>query len=205
MAVPYPIAEKRLAPIALAAGGHPSSLTAHKLLTIVTACHFFNIGISANDSPKFLERESNGGFSQPLNRGDAEAATSSRRLQARHGGATIPRRFAFGGWPKFNCRSHGACTMKVTPLGDKVVIKRLRPEDKTAGGIVLPDSAKDRPQQGRVLSVGDGRLLANGNRLRPQVSEGDRIVFSGYSGAEVDVDGDELLILREEDILAVVD
>jgi chaperonin GroES len=95
--------------------------------------------------------------------------------------------------------------MKVTPLGDKVVIKRLQAEDKSAGGIVLPDSAKDVPQQGRVLSVGDGRLLPNGIRLRPQVNEGDRIVFSSYAGSEVNVDGDEMLILREEDILAVVD
>ena len=95
--------------------------------------------------------------------------------------------------------------MKVTPLADKVVVKRLEANDKTAGGIVLPDSAKDRPQQGRVLSVGDGRLLPDGRRMKPQVSEGDRIVFSSYVGSEVDVDGDELLILREEDILAVVD
>ena len=95
--------------------------------------------------------------------------------------------------------------MKVTPLGDKIVIKRLDAADKTAGGIVLPDSAKDRPQQGRVLSVGDGRLLSDGTRARPQVSEGDRIVFASYAGSEVNVDGDELLILREEDILAVVD
>jgi chaperonin GroES len=95
--------------------------------------------------------------------------------------------------------------MKVTPLGDKVVIKRLRAEDKTAGGIVLPDSAKDKPQQGRVLSVGDGRLLGDGQRIRPQVNEGDRVVFSSYAGSQVEVDGDELLIMREEDILAVVD
>jgi chaperonin GroES len=95
--------------------------------------------------------------------------------------------------------------MKVTPLADKVVVKRLEANDKTAGGIVLPDTAKDRPQQGRVLSVGDGRLLADGRRMKPQVSEGDRIVFSTYAGSEVQVDGDELLILREEDILAVVD
>jgi chaperonin GroES len=95
--------------------------------------------------------------------------------------------------------------MKVTPLADKVVVKRLEANDKTAGGIVLPDSAKDRPQQGRVLSVGDGKLLSDGKRIKPQVSEGDRIVFSSYAGSEVEVDGDELLILREEDILAVVD
>lgn len=95
--------------------------------------------------------------------------------------------------------------MKVTPLGDKIVVKRLQADDKTAGGIVLPDSAKERPQQGRVLSVGDGRLLPDGKRARPQVGEGDRIVFSSYAGSEVSVDGDELLILREEDILAVVE
>ncbi|HZL90990.1 MAG TPA: co-chaperone GroES [Pirellulaceae bacterium] len=95
--------------------------------------------------------------------------------------------------------------MKVTPLADKVVVKRLEANERTAGGIVLPDSAKDRPQQGRVLSVGDGRLLSDGKRVKPQVSEGDRIVFASYAGSEVDVDGDELLILREEDILAVVD
>lgn len=95
--------------------------------------------------------------------------------------------------------------MKVTPLGDKVVIKRLQADDKTAGGIVLPDGAKERPQQGRVLSVGDGRLLSDGQRIRPQVSEGDRVVFASYAGSQVDVDGDELLIMREEDILAVVD
>lgn len=95
--------------------------------------------------------------------------------------------------------------MKVTPLGDKIVVKRLQADDKTAGGILLPDAAKERPQQGRVLSVGDGRLLGDGRRSPPQVSEGDRIVFSSYAGNEVSVDGDELLILREEDILAVMD
>ena len=95
--------------------------------------------------------------------------------------------------------------MKVTPLGDKIVVKRLQAEDKTTGGIILPDNAKQRPQQGRVLSVGDGRLLADGRRSPPQVSEGDRIVFSSYAGSEVSVDGDEMLILREEDILAVMD
>lgn len=95
--------------------------------------------------------------------------------------------------------------MKVTPLGDKIVIKRLDAESKTAGGIVLPDSAKEKPQQGRVLSVGDGRLLADGNRAQCQVSEGDRVIFASWGGAEIKVDGEELLILREEDILAILD
>ncbi|HRX79625.1 MAG TPA: co-chaperone GroES [Pirellulaceae bacterium] len=95
--------------------------------------------------------------------------------------------------------------MKVVPLGDKVVVKRLEAEATTAGGIVLPDSAKEKPQQGRVLSVGDGKLLPDGNRAGHQVSEGDRVLFSAWSGTEVEVDGDELLIMSEEDILAVLD
>jgi chaperonin GroES len=95
--------------------------------------------------------------------------------------------------------------MKVVPLGDKVVVKRLESEAKTAGGIVLPDSAKEKPQQGRVLSVGDGRLLKDGTRSEIQVQEGDRVLFTTWAGTEIKVAGDELLILREEDILAVLD
>ena len=95
--------------------------------------------------------------------------------------------------------------MKVEPLGDKVVIKRLESDETTAGGIVLPDSARDLPQQGRVLSVGDGRMLPTGERVPHQVSEGDRVVFSSYAGAEVVVDNEEVLIMSEDDILAVLD
>ena len=95
--------------------------------------------------------------------------------------------------------------MKVIPLGDKIVVKRLEAEARTAGGIVLPDSAKEKPQQARVLSVGDGRLLPDGGRASCQVQEGDRIIFTTWAGTEIKVDGDELLILREEDILAVMD
>ena len=94
--------------------------------------------------------------------------------------------------------------MKVVPLADHVVIKRLAAEEKTAGGIVLPDSAQDKPQQGRVLSVGDGQQLKNGTRTKPQVTEGDRIIFNSYAGTEVLVDGEELLIMSEDDILAVM-
>jgi len=95
--------------------------------------------------------------------------------------------------------------MKVVPLGDKVVIKRLDGESRTAGGIVLPDSAREKPQQGRVLSVGDGRLTAEGTRAKCQVHEGDRVIFSTWAGTEIKVDGNELLILSENDILAVLD
>lgn len=94
--------------------------------------------------------------------------------------------------------------MKIVPLGENVVVKRLEPDDATAGGIVLPDGAKAKPQQGRVLSVGDGLMLPSGTRAAHQVSEGDRVLFDGYAGAEVAIDGEELVILRENEILAVV-
>ena len=95
--------------------------------------------------------------------------------------------------------------MKVVPLNDKLVVKRLEAEDKTAGGIVLPDTAKEKPRQGKVLSVGDGKLLENGKRAAFQVKEGDRVLFSSYAGNEVTIDGEELLIMSEDDILAVMD
>jgi chaperonin GroES len=94
--------------------------------------------------------------------------------------------------------------MKVVPLGDKLVVKRLESAEKTAGGILLPDAARDQPQQGRVLSVGDGRLLPDGTRAALEVNEGDRVVFSNYSGAEVTIDDEKLLILNSDDVLAIV-
>jgi len=94
--------------------------------------------------------------------------------------------------------------MKLVPLGDKVIVKRMEAEERTSGGILLPDMAHDKPQQGRVLSVGDGHLLTDGTRVRHQVSEGDRIFFGRYAGTEVKVGDDELLIMSESDILAVV-
>ena len=95
--------------------------------------------------------------------------------------------------------------MKVVPLNDKLVVKRLEAEDKTAGGILLPDSAKEKPKHGKILSLGDGKLLENGKRAGFQVKEGDRVLFSAYAGNEVNVDGDEYLIMSEDDILAVLD
>jgi chaperonin GroES len=95
--------------------------------------------------------------------------------------------------------------MKVVPLNDKIVVKRLEAEDKTAGGIVLPDTAKEKPKQGKVLSLGEGKLLESGKRAAFQVKEGDRVLFSSYAGNEVTVDGEEYLIMTEDDILAVID
>lgn len=94
--------------------------------------------------------------------------------------------------------------MKLVPLGEKVVVKRLEAEEITAGGIVLPDTAREKPQQGRVLSVGDGRLLADGSRAAHQVADGDWVLFASFAGTEVVIDGEELVIMDEAEILAVV-
>jgi chaperonin GroES len=91
------------------------------------------------------------------------------------------------------------------PLGDRVVIELVESEEKTASGIVLPDTAKEKPQEGKVVAVGSGRTLDNGERVAIDVAVGDRIIFSKYAGTEVKYDGKEYLILRESDILAVVE
>ncbi|OKL36145.1 co-chaperone GroES [Domibacillus mangrovi] len=90
------------------------------------------------------------------------------------------------------------------PLGDRVVIELVESEEKTASGIVLPDSAKEKPQEGKVIAVGTGRVLESGERVALEVAEGDRIIFSKYAGTEVKYEGAEYLLLRESDILAVI-
>jgi len=90
------------------------------------------------------------------------------------------------------------------PLGDRVVIELVESEEKTASGIVLPDTAKEKPQEGKVVAVGTGRVLDSGERVALEVKEGDRIIFSKYAGTEVKYEGTEYLILRESDILAVI-
>jgi chaperonin GroES len=94
--------------------------------------------------------------------------------------------------------------MKLIPLGDKVVVRPVDAEEITAGGIVLPDAAQEKQRQGRVLSVGDGRLNQDGGRASHEVKEGDRILYSQYRGTEVTVDDEPLLIMSEDDILAIV-
>jgi len=94
--------------------------------------------------------------------------------------------------------------MKLIPLGDKVVVRPMEAEETTAGGIVLPDAAQEKPRRGKILSVGDGRLNQDGSRSEPEVTEGDRVLYSQYSGTEVAVDDESLLIMSENDILAIV-
>ena len=90
------------------------------------------------------------------------------------------------------------------PLYDHVVVERSQSEEKTAGGIVLPDTAKEKPKQGKVLSTGEGKVLDNGKRQPFQVKVGDKVLFTSYAGSEIKVDGKEYLVMSEEDILAVV-
>ncbi|MBY0099528.1 co-chaperone GroES [Mesobacillus maritimus] len=92
----------------------------------------------------------------------------------------------------------------IKPLGDRIIIELVESEEKTASGIVLPDSAKEKPQEGKVVAVGSGRVLESGERVALEVAVGDRIIFSKYGGTEVKYQGTEYLILRESDILAVV-
>ena len=97
-----------------------------------------------------------------------------------------------------------SCGMKLQPLGDRVVVRRDESEEKTAGGIFLPDSAKDKPARGVVVSLGDGRLLDDGTRSSFTVKEGDRVLFLSYAGEEFKFGDDEYLLMRESDILAVI-
>ena len=95
--------------------------------------------------------------------------------------------------------------MKLRPLGDKVVVKRVEAEERTSGGIVLPDTAKEKPQRGKVVAVGAGKLLDNGQRSTPTVKVGDQVLFTSYAGTEVKVGGEELLVMDESDIMAILD
>lgn len=95
-------------------------------------------------------------------------------------------------------------TVGLRPLGDRVVVKPLEREEMTKSGIVLPDTAKEKPQEGEVLAVGPGRVLDNGERVKLDVKEGEKVIFAKYSGTEFKLDEDDLLILSERDILAVL-
>jgi len=93
--------------------------------------------------------------------------------------------------------------VKLSPLGDRIIVKATEAEEKTKSGIVLPDTAKEKSQEGNVVAVGTGRVLDNGTRLTPEVKVGDKVIFSKYGGTDIKVDGEEYLILNERDILAI--
>ncbi|HML74243.1 MAG: co-chaperone GroES [Sedimentisphaerales bacterium] len=95
--------------------------------------------------------------------------------------------------------------MNIRPLADKVIVQRIEAESKTAGGIVLPDSAKEKPQRGKIIAVGEGKLLDNGKRGEMSVKKGQEVLFTSYAGTEVKIDGKEYLIMDESDIMAIVE
>lgn len=95
--------------------------------------------------------------------------------------------------------------MKIRPLQDRVIVKRLEEEEKTKGGIIIPDSAKEKPQEGKVIAVGKGKVTEEGKLIPLDVKVGDRILFGKYSGTEVKIEGEEHLIMREEDILGIIE
>jgi chaperonin GroES len=95
--------------------------------------------------------------------------------------------------------------MKVKPLQDRLVVKRLAEEEKTKGGIIIPDAAKEKPQEGKVIAVGAGKVTDNGQRVTPEIKAGDKVLFGKYAGTEIKIDGEEHLILREDDVLAIIE
>ena len=94
--------------------------------------------------------------------------------------------------------------VNVTPLHDRVIVKAAAAEEKTAGGIIIPDTAKEKPQRGEVVAVGEGKVADNGTTIKPQVSVGDQVLYGKYAGTEITIDGQDYLIMRESDILAVL-
>ena len=95
--------------------------------------------------------------------------------------------------------------MKLKPLHDRILIQRIEEEKTTKGGIIIPDTAKEKPAEGKVVAVGTGKLDENGKRVAPDVKKGDRILFGKYSGTEVKIEGEEYLILREDDVLGIIE
>ncbi|MFN7289087.1 MAG: co-chaperone GroES [Pirellula sp.] len=94
--------------------------------------------------------------------------------------------------------------VKLVPLGDRIVVQREESQERTSGGIFLPDSAKDKPTRGKIVSVGDGRVLENGSRSTLQVKVGDLVLFTSYAGENIEVDGEEYLLMNESEVLAVI-
>jgi len=95
--------------------------------------------------------------------------------------------------------------MKLRPLQDRILVQRVKEEDKTKGGIIIPDTAKEKPAEGKVVAAGNGKLDENGKRIALEVKKGDRILFGKYSGSEVKIEGEEYLIMREDDVLGVIE
>jgi len=95
--------------------------------------------------------------------------------------------------------------MKVRPLNDRIIVKRLEEEEKTKGGIIIPDTAKEKPIEGKVIAVGDGRITKEGKKIPMEIKKGDRVLFAKYGGTEIKMEGEEYLMMKEDDVLAVIE
>jgi chaperonin GroES len=95
--------------------------------------------------------------------------------------------------------------MKVRPLHDRIIVKRLKEEEKTKGGIIIPDTAKEKPIEGKVIAVGDGKIKEDGKKIPLEIKKGDRVLFTKYGGTEIKIDGEEHLMMKEDDILAIIE
>jgi chaperonin GroES len=104
-----------------------------------------------------------------------------------------------------NLSEKGGILMKVRPLHDRLIVKRLEEEEKTKGGIIIPDTAKEKPIEGKVIAVGKGKIKEDGRKIPMEVKKDDRILFTKYAGAEVKIDGEEHLIMKEDDVLAIIE
>jgi len=100
---------------------------------------------------------------------------------------------------------NGGSIMKIRPLNDRILVQRLEQEEKTSGGIIIPDSAKEKPAEGKIIAVGNGKMNDDGKRVALEVKEGDHVLFSKYGGTDVKVDGVDYLIMREDDILGIIE
>jgi chaperonin GroES len=129
------------------------------------------------------------------------AESSSHAADAMLPGASSRRVLPFPPQPASGQRRQ---TMKVRPLHDRVIVRRIEEKETAKGGIIIPDTAKERPQEGEVLAVGNGKVLENGTTLALAVKAGDKILFGKYSGTEIKIDGEDVLILREDEVLAVL-
>ena len=95
--------------------------------------------------------------------------------------------------------------MKVRPLHDRVIVKRIEEEQKTKGGIIIPDTAKEKPVEGKIVAIGNGKVLENGTKIPLEVKEGQKVLFGKYAGTEINIDGEEHLIMKEDDIIAIIE
>ncbi|MBV8138151.1 MAG: co-chaperone GroES [Deltaproteobacteria bacterium] len=140
-----------------------------------------------------------------MNRAHENDQTDRVSCGGGHAKAGRKLRLPIRGFFIFSKDAYGGLKVKIKPLGDHILVKRIAEEEKTKGGIIIPDTAKEKPQEGRVMAVGPGKTLDDGKVMPPEVKAGDKILFGKYSGSDIKLEGEEHLIIREDDILGVIE